>query len=100
MKSAVELAMERAAAALKDEKIELTAEQRAAIDQIRRKYAAKWAEQEIVFSSGLKALAQEADPGKRAERRDQLQAELSRVRDELFHERDAQIEAVRRGSTA
>jgi hypothetical protein len=98
MKSAVELAMERAAVALKDEKIELTAEQRTAIDQIRRKYAAKWAEQELAGGARLKDLAHEPDPGKRAEAHQQVQAELSRVREELSRERDAQIEAVRRGA--
>jgi hypothetical protein len=98
MKSAIELAMERAAAALGDEKIDLTAEQRAAIDQIRKKCEAKWAEQEIAFGARLRDLAQEADPAKRAEARAQLQTELSRVREELFTERDGQIKATRRGA--
>jgi hypothetical protein len=98
MKSAIDLAMERAAAALGDEKIELTAGQKTAIEQIRKKYQAKWAEQEIAFGARLRGLAQETDPGKRAEAREQLQTELGHVREELFAERDAQIRAARRGT--
>ena len=97
MKSAVELAMERAEASLGDEKIDLTAEQKQAIDQIRRKYAAKWAEKEIALKARLRDFANNADPQDHAEAQTQIQRELSRVREELDAERDAQIAAIRRG---
>ena len=99
MKSAVELAMERAEAALGDEKIDLTPEQKEAMDQVRKKYTAKFAEQEIALKARLQSVPQDADPRERAEAQAQIQRELNRVREELFAERDAQLEAIRRGGS-
>ena len=45
MKSALELAMERADATLGDDYVELKDEQKAAIEEIKKQYQAKWAEQ-------------------------------------------------------
>ena len=97
MKSAIELAMERANAALGGEKIALTPAQKAAIEAVRKKYEARWAEHEIAFGARLQALATEPDPRQRAEARAQLKAELARIRESLAAERDAQLEAIRRG---
>lgn len=97
MKSALELAMERANAAIGDEKVALTAEQKQAIDETRKVYEARWAEQEIVLKQRLAQLARETDPQTLAEHREQLQAEVTRVRDQIFAERDARIEAIRTG---
>jgi len=99
MKSALELAMERADAAIGDEKIELTPEQVKQIDEIKKTYEAKWAEQEIAFQAKMEQLSLETDPRRVAEQRAQLQAGISRMREKIYAERDAKIEAVRKGKT-
>ena len=97
MKSALELAMERADEALGDEKVELTDEQKQAIDEVKRVYAAKWAEQEITLKGRLEKFARESDdPQTLAEASRQVQTEMGRVREELFTERDAKLEAIRK----
>ena len=95
MKSALELAMEKANAAVGGaEGIKLTDEQKAAINQVRQQYEAKWAEQEIALNAQL-AQASGADPQALAEARRRVQEQTSKVRNELFAERDAKIEAIR-----
>lgn len=95
MKSALELAMEKANEAVGDvEGIKLTDEQKEAIDQVRKEYEAKWAEQEISFKGQLEQ-ASGADPQALVEVRRQVQDQMSKVRNELFAERDAKIEAIR-----
>jgi hypothetical protein len=100
MKSALELAMERADAAIGDEKIQLTPEQIKAIDDIRKVYEAKWAEQEISLNGRMAKLARETDPQTFAEHRSQLEGEINRVRQQLFSERDEKIEAIRKSAQA
>lgn len=95
MKSALELAMEKANEAVGDVAgIKLTDEQKEAIGQVRKEYEAKWAEQEIAFTGQL-AQATAEDPQAVAEARRQVQEQMSKVRNELFAERDAKIEAIR-----
>lgn len=99
MKSALELAMERADAEGSDDQVRLTPEQIAALDEIKKQYEAKWAEQEIVLKGRLEKLARETDPKTFAEHQGQLQAEISRVREQIFVERDAKIEEIRQGKS-
>ena len=95
MKSALELAMEKANEAVGGEEgIKLTDEQKVAIDQLRKQYEAKWAEQEISLKGELAKVA-DAEPETQAEALRQVQAEMNKVRDRLFVERDAKIEAIR-----
>lgn len=98
MKSALELAMEKADDALGQDKeyVKLGPEQIAAIDQLKNQYEAKWAEQEIALKERLQKLASEVDPATLREHYQQLQAEISRVRDRIYSERDEKIEAIRR----
>ncbi len=95
MKSALELAMEKANEAVGGaEGIKLTDEQKEAIDQVRKQYEAKWAEQEIALKGQLEQ-ATGADPQALGEARRQVQEQMSKVRNELFAERDGKIEAIR-----
>ena len=95
MKSALELAMEKADEAVGGaEGIKLSDEQKAAIDEVRKTYEAKWAEQEISLKGELEKAAG-ADPQALAEAQGQVQREMNKVRDQLFAERDAKIEAIR-----
>jgi len=95
MKSALELAMEKADEAVGGaEGIKLSDEQKAAIDEVRKTYEAKWAEQEISLKGELEKAAG-ADPAALAEAQNQVQTHMHRVRDQLFAERDAKIEAIR-----
>lgn len=98
MKSALELAMERADEALGDEKVALTDEQKQAIDEVKKVYEAKWAEQEISLKGRLEKFARESEDRQAlAEARRQVQTEMNRVRQQLFAERDAKLEAIRKG---
>lgn len=95
MKSALELAMEKADEAVGGAAgIKLTDEQKEAIDQVRKQYEAKWAEQEIALKGQLER-APDADPQALVEVRRQVQEQMSKVRNQLFAERDAKIEAIR-----
>lgn len=95
MKSALELAMEKADEAVGGAAgIKLTDEQKEAIDQVRKQYEAKWAEQEIALKGQLER-ATDADPQALVEERRQVQEQMSKVRNQLFAERDAKIEAIR-----
>ena len=95
MKSALELAMEKANAAVGGEdNIKLNDEQKAAIDQVRKLYEAKWAEKELQINERMAALGRE-NPEGLAEARGQLQRETNALRDQIFAERDAKIEEIR-----
>ena len=97
MKSALELAMEKADNALdKDEDyVKLKPEQVKAIEEIKKLYQARWAEQEIVLQGKIQQLASQTDPRELAEHRSQFQQEMNQVRERIFAERDAKIEEIR-----
>lgn len=98
MKSALELAMEKADAELGQDKdyVKLSPEQIAAIDELKKQYQAKWAEQEISLKAKIQKLSREMEPQAFAEHMQQFQGEMQRVRDQIFAERDQKIEAIRR----
>ena len=98
MKSALELAMEKADDMVSEDKdyVKLTPEQIQAIDEIKKQYEAKWAEQEIEVKGKLAKMARAADPQTLAERQSQVQGEIRLMREQIFAERDQKIEAVRR----
>ena len=94
LKSAYELAMERLRKSDADAGIEsqtVTAEQKAAIAEIRNYYEAKMAEQQVLHQSTLRKMA---DPAAR----EALEAEYRRARERLSSERDGKIEKIRRRS--
>ena len=97
MKSALELAMEKADNVVdqSEDYVKLTPEQIKTIDRLKSEYEAKWAEQEIVLQGRIQKLAAETDPQTFAQHQGQFQEEMKRVRDEIFAERDAKIEAIR-----
>lgn len=95
MKSALELALEKTDD-LVDKETKLTPEQVEAIDQVRKEYEAKWAEQEIVLKGRIAKLQAETDPQTFAEHSRQFQAEMNQVRDKIYAERDEKIEEIRR----
>ena len=97
MKSALELARERADKMLGEEgaNIKLTPEQIEAIDQLKKRYQAKWAEQEIALQEKAAKLAAQTDPQALAEVQEQVKREINQVREQIFAERDKEIEAVR-----
>ena len=91
MKSSYELAMERfkkqdAAAGIEPKA--LSADQKAAVAEIRSFYQAKLAEVEILYQGRLHATP---DPAERAT----LEEEYRRDRERLTSERDAKIEKLR-----
>ncbi|MBM3277267.1 MAG: hypothetical protein FJY95_04195 [Candidatus Handelsmanbacteria bacterium] len=98
MKSALELALEKADAELGQDKdyVKLSPEQIAAIDQLKKQYEAKWAEQEIALKAKIQKLSRELEPQAFAEHQQQFQGEMKRVRDQIFAERDQKIEALRK----
>lgn len=90
-KSALELAMERlkkkdADAGITDRP--LTDDQKNAIAEVRKTYAAKLAQEEILFKSKLQGSAD-------YEARQQLQDNYRRDVERLTHERDRKIEKIR-----
>jgi hypothetical protein len=92
LKSAYELAMERLKKSDADAGIEVrtvTAEQKAAIAEVRNFYEAKLAEQQVLHQSTLRKTA---DPAAR----DALEAEYRHERERLLSERDGKIEKIRR----
>lgn len=94
MKSALELAMEKTESMV-DEKAKLTPEQLEAIDEVKKEYEAKWAEQEIVLNERIKKISSETDPQTFAEHQKQFQDEKNRVREQIFEERDQKIAQIR-----
>ena len=98
MKSALELAMEKANEAVGGEdNIKLSDEQKVAIDQIRKLYEAKWAEKELQINERTTQLQKE-NPEGLAEAHAELQRETNALRDQIFAERDAKIEEIRQQS--
>ena len=97
MKSALELAMEKADEVVgkDDDYTQLTPEQVAEIAEIKQRYQARWAEQEIILRGKMQAPPPGADPQEYAALLAQIQAETTSVRERIFSERDAKIEAVR-----
>ena len=99
MKSALELAMEKANEAVGGEdNIKLSDEQKVAIDQVRKLYEAKWAEKELQINERMAQLQKE-NPEGLAEAHAELQRETNALRDQIFAERDAKIEEIRQQSS-
>ena len=99
MKSALELAMEKANEAVGGEdSIKLSDEQKIAIDQVRKLYEAKWAEKELQINERTTQLQKE-NPEGLAEAHAELQRETNALRDQIFAERDAKIEEIRQQSS-
>ena len=99
MKSALELAMEKANEAVGGEdNIKLSDEQKVAIDQIRKLYEAKWAEKELQINERTTQLQKESPEGL-AEAHAELQRETNALRDQIFAERDAKVEEIRQQSS-
>jgi hypothetical protein len=97
MKSALELALEKTDD-LVDKNTKLSPEQLEAIDQTRKEYEAKWAEQEIVLNGRIAKLQAEADPQTFAEHSRQFRDEMNHVRDKIYAERDEKLEKIRQGT--
>ncbi len=97
MKSALELALEKTDD-LVDKNTKLSPEQLEAIDQTRKEYEAKWAEQEIVLTGRIAKLQAEADPETFAEHSRQFRDEMNHVRDKIYAERDEKLEKIRQGT--
>ena len=92
-KSAYELAMERLKKKDAEEGVErkpVTAEQKAAIAEIRNFYEAKLAELEVLHQGHMRSSFDQAE-------RDTREQEYRRDRERLGSERDAKIEKARRG---
>ena len=96
MKSALELALEKTDD-LVDKNTKLSPEQVEAIDETRKEYEAKWAEQEIVLNGRIAKLQVEADPETFAEHSRQFRDEMNHVRDKIYAERDEKLEKIRQG---
>ncbi|MEE2834030.1 MAG: hypothetical protein VCF24_17350 [Candidatus Latescibacterota bacterium] len=97
MKSALELALEKTDD-LVDKNTKLSPEQVEAIDETRKEYEAKWAEQEIVLNGRIAKLQVEADPETFAEHSRQFRDEMNHVRDKIYAERDEKLEKIRQGT--
>jgi hypothetical protein len=97
MKSALELALEKTDD-LVDKNTKLSPEQVDAIDETRKEYEAKWAEQEIVLNGRIAKLQVEADPETFAEHSRQFRDEMNHVRDKIYTERDEKLEKIRQGT--
>ena len=97
MKSALELALEKTDD-LVDKNTKLSPEQVEAIDETRKEYEAKWAEQEIVLNGRIAKLQVEADPETFAEHSQQFRDEMNHVRDKIYAERDEKLEKIRQGT--
>jgi len=94
MKSALELALEKTDD-LVDDDAKLTPDQVEEIDQVRKEYEAKWAEQEIVLKGRIQKMQAEADPQTFAEHSRQFQDEMNHVREKIFAERDDKLQRIR-----
>ena len=90
-KSALELAMERLRKKDAEQGVSerpLTGDQKNEIAEVRKTYAAKLAQEEILFKSKIRELAD-------YDARKQLQENYLRDVDRLNHERDRKIEKIR-----
>jgi len=93
LKSAYELAMERLRGQDREQGVEEhqpSNEQKGAIAEIRKFYAAKLAECEILHRSKLAVIP---DP----EQRESLESDYRRERERFVEARDAKIERIRKG---
>ena len=97
MKSALELAMEKADSMVDKDQVKLTPDQIAAIDEVKNEYEAKWAEQEIVLKERIKKVAEDTDPQTFAEHQRQFRDEMNHVREKIYGERDEKIAQIRSG---
>ena len=93
MKSALEIAMEKTAAAQQGGK--LTDDQRSAIGDLEKEYQAKVAEQEIMIESKIKALAAQATGPELQQQVLALREQLVQERERLEAEKKNKIQAVR-----
>jgi len=93
MKSALEIAMEKTAAAQQGGK--LTDEQRKGIANLEKEYQAKIAEQEIMIESKIKALAAQAQGHEFQQQVHAFREQLVQERERLEAEKNAKIQAVR-----
>ena len=98
MKSASEIALEKTDE-LGDKNTKRAPEQLEAIDQTRKEYEAKWAEQEIVLNGRIAKLQEEADPQTFAEHSRQFRDEMNHVREKIYAERDEKLEKIRQGTS-
>lgn len=94
MKSALELALEKTDD-LVDDDAKLTPDQVGEIDQVRKQYEAKWAEQEIVLKGRIQKMQAETDPQTFAEHSRQFRDEMNHVREKIFAERDEKLQRIR-----
>ena len=69
------------------------------LEQIKKEYEAKWAEQEIMIKGKVEKMQREVDPQTMAEHQRQFQNEINQLREQIFAERDMKIEAIRKQST-
>jgi hypothetical protein len=95
MKSSFELAMERLRKQDADSGVTatpLTAEQKAAIAEVRNFYEAKIAEQTVLHQSAMRRSVDVAE-------RDTLEQQHRREMEHLASARDAKIEKIRRGES-
>jgi len=96
LKSSFELAMERLRQKDRDQGVTaapLTDAQKAAIAEVRSVFDAKIAEQEILQQSAMRKLSG-GDPAEI----DEVGRQFRRERERLATERDAKVDAIRRGS--
>jgi hypothetical protein len=95
MKSSYELAMERLAKSDPDSSRPLTAEQKSRLAEIDRVYTGKTAEREIFLNQQLeKALS-----GRDAEEVEKIKRQISSEKARLQEDREAEKDAVRRGTS-
>lgn len=93
MKSALEIAMEKTAAAQQGGG--LTDGQRSAIGDLEKEYQAKIAEQEIMIESKIKTLAAQATGPEFQQQVYALREQLLQERERLEGEKKAKIQSVR-----
>ena len=93
MKSAYELAMERLSREDPDGGVSLTGEQKAALEEVDKKYQAKIAEREIFLN---KQFAEARSMGDR-EAMSQIEAQLRNERHRLEDERESAKNKIRKG---
>ncbi|MDA0335329.1 MAG: hypothetical protein O2782_09210 [bacterium] len=94
MKSALQLALEKTDD-LVDEGTKLSRDQVEEIDQVRKEFEAKWAEQEIVLKGRIAKMRADTDPQTFAEHQRQFADEMNHVREKIYAERDVRLQKIR-----
>ncbi len=94
MKSALQLALEKTDD-LVDEETKLSRHQVEEIDQVRKEFEAKWAEQEIVLKGRIEKMRADTDPQTFAEHQRQFADEMNQVREKIYTERDQRLQKIR-----